>query len=388
MKRVFLIVLDSFGIGNARDAHLFGDEGSDTFKSVCTSEFLSIPNLLKMGLGNLTDYLPHEKFPVASYGALEEISKGKDTTTGHWEMSGVTSDKPFPTYPDGFPEELLSVLKKKVGRGFLLNAPSDGISAMESYGDEHVKTGDLIIYTSADSVLQIAAHEDVVPTEELYQICRYARELFQGENAVGRVIARPFTGESGNYERTAARRDFSLSPPRETVLDAVIRSNQSVLAVGKISDIFASRGISESFLTHSNLEGIQKTKEITKRDFSGLCFVNLVDFDMLYGHRRDKDGYAKALSEFDLHLPEITENLTEEDMLIITADHGCDPCFTKSTDHTRENVPVIIYSPRFSPCDLGRKIGFGNIAKTVSDALAVDYFTPEEGFYEKLVQKS
>lgn len=384
MKRIFLIVLDSFGVGGACDAHEFGDAGTDTLKSICKSKYINIPNLLKMGLGNLTDYLPHEENPIASYGRLEEISRGKDTTTGHWEMAGVVSKHPFPTYPDGFPEDLLSGFSKRCGRGYLLNAPSSGITAIEEYGDEHVKTGDLIVYTSVDSVLQIAAHEEVVPLHELYRICEIAREIFTGEHGVGRVIARPFAGTSGSFKRTANRRDFSLMPPKDTILDAVSRS-MDVISVGKIADIFAQRGVTESYLTHSNLEGIKKTIELTKRDFTGLCFVNLVDFDMLYGHRRDIDGYAKALNEFDMYLSEILSNLTDDDMLIITADHGCDPAFTKTTDHTRENVPVIIYSPGLKAIDLGKTKNFANIAATIRDALNIEYAAGEEGFYGKLV---
>ena len=384
MKRVFLIVLDSFGVGGAYDAHDFGDAGTDTFKSVCTSKYLDIPNLLKMGLGNLTDYLPQEKNPIAAYGRLEEISKGKDTTTGHWEMAGVVSEHPFPTYPDGFPEDLLSAFSKRCKRGYLLNAPSSGITAIDEYGDEHVKTGDLIVYTSVDSVLQIAAHEEVVPLNELYRCCEIAREVFKDEHGVGRVIARPFLGTSGNYKRTANRRDFSLTPPHDTILDAVSKS-MDVISVGKISDIFAGRGVTESYLTHSNLEGIEKTIELTKRDFTGLCFVNLVDFDMLYGHRRDIDGYAKALNEFDSYLPEILSNLTDEDMLMITADHGCDPAFTKTTDHTRENVPILVYSPSLKAVNLGKTKNFAQIAATIRDALNVEYDLREEGFYGKLI---
>lgn len=384
MKRVFLIVLDSFGIGNAEDAHLFGDEGTNTLKSVSKSPFFVVPNLLKMGLGNLTDYLPHEACPIASYAALEEVSMGKDTTIGHWEMAGIVSEEPFPTYPDGFPQELLDILSQKCGRGFLLNKPASGIDAIEKYGDEHVRTGDLIIYTSADSVLQIAAHESAVPLDELYKICEIAREVFCGENAVGRVIARPFTGDCGKFVRTANRRDFSLKPPKETVLD-VLKKSKTVISVGKIADIFAHCGIDESYITHSNEEGLAKTEELTNRDFEGLCFVNLVDFDMLYGHRRDRDGYAKALAKFDSHLPKIMNNLTDEDALIITADHGCDPDYTLTTDHTRENVPFIIYSPAFEAKNLGKRKNFGQIASTIADLLGVKYHTCAEGFYEQLV---
>lgn len=383
MKRVFLIVLDGFGVGGAHDAKAFGDEGADTLKSVSTSKYFNIPNLLKMGLGNLTDYLPKEENPIASYGRLEEVSMGKDTTTGHWEMAGIVSERAFPTYPDGFPKELLTELTSRTGRGVLLNAPSSGITAIEKYGDEHVKTGDLIVYTSVDSVFQIAAHEEVVPLEELYKICETAREICNGDHALGRVIARPFTGTSGNYKRTANRRDFSLVPPKETILDTICKKH-SVISVGKISDIFAGRGVTQSNITHSNQEGIEKTLEIMDKDFSGLCFVNLVDFDMLYGHRRDIDGYAKALNEFDASLEKMLQKLTDDDVLMITGDHGCDPGFLKTTDHTRENVPIIIYSPALKGIALGLRKNFSNIAGTISDMLNVDYKT-EEGFYGELV---
>lgn len=386
MKRVFLIVLDGFGVGNACDAEAFGDAGSYTLRSIAKSEYLNIPNLLKMGLGNLTDFMPAENAPIASYGRLEEVSMGKDTTTGHWEMAGIISSRPFPTYPQGFPKALLDEFCARCGRGVLLNKPSSGITAIEQYGDEHVKTGSLIVYTSVDSVLQIAAHEDVVPLEELYHCCRIAREVFTGENGVGRVIARPFAGASGSYKRTANRRDFSLEPPETTMLDK-ISEKHSVISVGKISDIFAARGVTESHLTHSNAEGIQKTIEILQSDFTGLCFVNLVDFDMLYGHRRDIDGYAKALSEFDSYLPQMLEYMTTGDVLMITGDHGCDPGFTQTTDHTRENVPIIIYSPDFESTDLGTLNSFSNLAGAICPMLGVE-FNAKEALYGKLVKTS
>ncbi|MGM9551055.1 MAG: phosphopentomutase [Clostridia bacterium] len=385
MKRVFLIVLDGFGVGEAFDASDFHDDGAYTLKSIVKSKYLNIPSLIKMGLYNLTDFLPHEENPIASYGRLEEISMGKDTTIGHWEMAGVVSNRPFPTYPDGFPKELLDILSERTGRGILLNGVSSGITAIDMYGDEHVKTGKLIVYTSVDSVLQIAAHEDVIPLPELYSICETAREIFTGDNGVGRIIARPFKGESGNYKRTSNRRDFSLKPPKETILDAVSK-DMEVISVGKISDIFAARGVTESYRTHSNREGIEKTIEIMKSDFKGLCFVNLVDFDMYYGHRRDIDGYAKALSEFDSFLPSMFSAMTDDDCLMITGDHGCDPGFLKTTDHTRENVPIIVYSPSFKGVNLGKMKSFSNIAATISDMLNVDYNCNSEGFYGKLVK--
>ena len=373
-KRVFLIVLDSVGIGYEPDAHLFGDVGANTMKSISSSDKFNIPNLLSLGLSHIdgVDYLPRTSSPLATVQRLQEESMGKDTTIGHWEICGIVSKNPLPTYPDGFPKELLDEFSRRVGRGVLCNKPYSGTDVIRDYGDEHLRTGDLIVYTSADSVFQIAAHEELVPPEKLYEYCRIARELLVGEHGVGRVIARPFITKDGVYTRTANRHDFSLVPPKKTVLNALKDNGKDVIAIGKITDIFAGSGITETIFTHGNAEGIEKTIEAAKRDFDGLCFTNLVDFDMLYGHRQDKDGYAAALSYFDEKLPEILENLTEDDCLIITADHGCDPA-DNSTDHTREYIPFILYRKGEEGKNLGTKLGFYNIATTVADLLDVPY---------------
>ncbi len=373
-KRVFLIVLDSVGIGYEPDAQLFGDVGANTMKSISSSAKFNIPNLISLGLSHIdgVDYLPKVDKPLATVGRLQEESMGKDTTIGHWEICGIVSKTPLPTYPDGFPKELLDEFSRRVGRGVLCNKPYSGTDVIRDYGDEHLRTGDLIVYTSADSVFQIAAHEDLIPLEKLYDYCKIARELLVGEHGVGRVIARPFTTKDGVYTRTANRHDYSLIPPRATVLNALRDNGKDVIAIGKITDIFAGSGITQTIFTHGNAEGIEKTIECTKRDFEGLCFTNLVDFDMLYGHRQDKDGYAEALSYFDKNLPLIMENLGEDDCLIITADHGCDPA-DKSTDHTREYIPFILYRKGEKVENLGTKLGFYNIATTVAELLDVPY---------------
>ncbi len=370
MKRVFLIVLDSFGIGAAPDAADFGDAGANTLKSAYESGKLNVPNLIKLGLGNIDGVtcLEKETEPKADYGRVTELSKGKDTTTGHWEIAGIVSHSPMPTYPEGFPEEILNAFEKEIGRGVLCNLPYSGTDVIRDYGEEHLKTGKLIVYTSADSVFQIAAHEDLVPVDELYEICRKARNILVGEHGVGRVIARPFVGTPGNFKRTANRRDFSLLPPEPTVLDKLKNRGYDVIGIGKIGDIFAMAGITETYPTHSNTEGMQITKELSKRDFNGLCFVNLVDFDMLYGHRQDADGYAAALCEFDEWLGDFIKTLRDDDLLIITADHGCDPSDT-STDHTREYIPFILYGNGRGGKNLGTLRGFANVGKAALDYL-------------------
>ncbi len=379
MKRVFLIVLDSCGAGAMPDAAAFGDVGAHTLKSCYATGKLSVPNLRKLGLGNINGlaFLGREPSPLAAYGRMAERSNGKDTTTGHWELAGLVSDKPMPTYPNGFPREILDEFKKRTGRGVLCNAPYSGTQVIEDYGDEHVKTGDLIVYTSADSVFQVAAHEDVVPVETLYEYCRIARELLCGEHAVGRVIARPFIGENGVYTRTANRHDFSLQPPQDTMLDAIKAADKAVIAVGKITDIFAGRGVTETILTHSNEEGMQATIQAVQRVFEGLCFTNLVDFDMVYGHRNNAIGYTEALNAFDRWLGEFLPQLTKEDLLIITADHGCDPGDV-STDHTREYVPLLMYGNTTTPRDLGTRTTFADVAATVCAYLDVKYETKGE----------
>ena len=379
-KRVFLIVADSFGIGGAPDAAAFGDEGSNTLAAVLSYSKAPFPNLAKMGLlaidgeddPRITDYKNSQESipsPIGSYARVREISAGKDSTIGHWEIAGIISDKAQPTYPDGFPDEIITKLEKATGRGFLCNKPYSGTDVIRDYGEEHMKTGNLIIYTSADSVLQIAAHEEVVPLEELYGICQKARDIMTGEHAVGRVIARPFTGEPGNFTRTANRHDFSLAAPSSTILDLLKSEGFDVISIGKIFDLFAGRGLTESNPTKGNTDGINKTIEFMDRDFNGLCFVNLVDFDMKYGHRNDIEGYATAMHELDDALGVILSKLREDDLLMITADHGCDPS-TASTDHSRECIPLLIYGDGYrTPCNMGELTGFNNIAGIVLTAI-------------------
>ncbi len=368
--KVFLIVLDSVGAGALPDAADFGDSGAHTLKSISESPAFSIPNLKKMGLGNIEglEFLGAEAEPLASYGRAMEASRGKDTTVGHWELSGVISEKPLPTFPDGFPAELLEKFTEVTGRGVLCNLPYSGTEVIKDYGEESVKTGKVIVYTSADSVFQIAAHEEAVPLEELYDLCRKARKLLTGDWGVGRVIARPFVGTPGNYTRTANRRDFSLEPTGRTVLDALSDAGILTVSVGKIADIFAGRGIARSIPTHGNEEGMAAALRLAEEDFEGFAFVNLVDFDMLYGHRQDRDGYAAALSAFDAWLPGFLEKLQPEDRLIITADHGCDPA-DDSTDHTREYIPILVYG--LPPHALGTRKTFCDIGQTVADWFGV-----------------
>ena len=384
MRRVFLIVLDSFGIGQMPDAESFGDVDVNTLRSCMSSSYFSMPNMKKLGffeidgvremLGSHKEYAPYaapEGQPLGRVARMREASNGKDTTIGHWEIAGIISKSPLPTYPNGFPEEIIEEFCQKTGRGILCNRPYSGTEVIRDYGDEHVRTGDLIVYTSADSVFQIAAHEDVVPLETLYEYCRIAREILQGEHGVGRVIARPFVGESGSYVRTSHRHDYSILPPGDTMLDAIASAGQQVIAVGKIHDIFAGKGMTEFTYTSGNEEGIQKTLEYLDRDFEGLCFVNLVDYDMLYGHRRNIDGYAKALTDFDKMLPEMMKKMRREDLLILTADHGCDPAYSRTTDHTREYTPCVMYGKELAAGNLGTRDSFADIAATVLDYLGV-----------------
>lgn len=374
MKRVFLIVLDSVGIGELPDAGRYGDEGSNTIGSAATSSEFSMENMGRLGLFQIDGVTCGEKVsnPQGSFARMTEVSNGKDTTIGHWEIAGIVSRQPLPTYPDGFPKEVLDAFSEAVGRGVLCNKPYSGTEVIERYGEEHMKTGKLIVYTSADSVFQIAAHEDVVPVEELYRICQKAREILVGEHGVGRVIARPFTGEPGAFKRTANRHDYSLVPPAKTMLDYLKEAGLTVAAVGKINDIFAGQGITEMVRTKNNEEGIDRTIEYLQKNFRGLCFINLVDYDMIYGHRNDVDGYARALTTFDKRLPEILEKLQEEDILIITADHGCDPA-TESTDHSREYTPLIITGHRVKKGNnLGTRKSFADIAATVLQYFGVE----------------
>ena len=371
MKRVFLVVLDSFGIGAAPDAASFGDASANTLKGVFGTGILSLPTLTSLGLGHIDGVNDIEAVsnPLASYARLQERSMGKDTTTGHWEMAGVISEAPMPTFPNGFPRELLDKFEAAVGRGTLCNLPYSGTDVIRDYGEEHIKTGKLIVYTSADSVFQIAAHEKIVPIDELYKICQTAREMLVGKYGVGRVIARPFIGEAPDFKRTENRRDFSLVPPIDTVLNKLSKSGYDVIGVGKIGDIFAMSGLTETYPTHNNREGMEKTSELLSRDFNGLCFVNLVDFDMKYGHRQDAFGYAGALNEFDAWLLGALGCLGENDAIIITADHGCDPT-DNSTDHTREYVPFLMYGKNIEPKNLGTIFGFDYIGNTVTELLS------------------
>ena len=389
MKRVFLIVLDSFGVGEAPDAAAFGDVGADTLRSVSRSPKFHMDNLVSLGFGLMdgVTVLPKAEHPGAAVARRREKSMGKDTTIGHWEIAGLVSEKPLPTYPHGFPEEVLAPFREATGRGVLCNLPYSGTAVINEYGDEHVRTGDLIVYTSADSVFQIAAHEDVVPLEELYEDCRKARAILQGPHGVGRVIARPFVGSgNGNYTRTTHRHDFSLEPPGKTLLDAVSGAGKAVIAVGKIHDIFAGRGITETIYTSGNTDGLQKTMALAKRDITGLCYVNLVDFDMRYGHRRNPTGYAAALNEFDAFLPEFLSKLGKEDLLMITADHGCDPCFTATTDHTREYVPFLCLGEGVRGGSLGTRLGFCDIAATAAELLGVGLDTPGRSFAKEALK--
>lgn len=386
-KRVFLIVLDSCGIGEMPDAHDFGDKDCNTLKRISESKQFRCNNTAKMGLGNIDgcDYLPKTDNLTAAVGRLTEMSRGKDTTIGHWEISGIISSKPMPTYPNGFPDEIIEKFSKQTGRGVLCNKPYSGTEVIKKYGEEHIKTGDLIVYTSADSVFQIAAHEDIIPVETLYEYCRIARKILCGEHAVGRVIARPFNTVNGEFKRTANRHDFSLEPPEKTMLDAISQSGKTVYAVGKIYDIFAGCGITEHVFTHSNAEGMQKALEALEKDFEGLCFVNLVDFDMLYGHRQDIDGYANAFAEFDTWIPSFLQNMKQDDILIITADHGCDPG-DESTDHSREYVPLIIYGENIKPINLGTMRTFADISATVTDYLEVPFNTVGKSHLKEILR--
>ena len=386
MKRVFLIVLDSFGIGAMADAEKFGDKGANTLASCATTGLLDIPNLAATGLGNIDGITCLPKAEQAGAVArLAEASAGKDTTIGHWEIAGIVSKNPLPTYPDGFPEEIIAPFCRATGQGVLANAPWSGTAVIEKYGEEHMRTGDLIVYTSADSVFQIAAHEDIVPPEQLYEYCRIARRLLQGRHGVGRVIARPFVGTPGNFIRTANRHDFSLEPPEDTLLDALQKAGLATIGIGKINDIFAGRGLSEYTYTKSNLDGMARTSEYAAMDFTGLCFVNLVDFDMHFGHRRDANGYARALSEFDSWLGDFLPTLVPEDMVIITADHGCDPSYTSTTDHTREYVPLLALGKSVKPVNLGTRGSFADIAATVAKIFNVPLDTPGQSFAQDIL---
>ena len=387
MKRVFLIVLDSFGIGAMPDSESFGDVGVNTLASCATSRELQIPNMIAAGLGNIEGVtcLPRGHVKGA-YARLQEASMGKDTTIGHWEISGIISPEPLPTYPDGFPREVLDAFEAETSRGCLCNLPYSGTDVIRDYGQEHLDTGKWIIYTSADSVFQVAAHEELVPLPELYDACHKAREILRGKHGVGRVIARPFVGDSvTGFKRTSNRHDYSLEPPARTLLDAVKEAGKASIGVGKIYDIFAGIGTTEHVYNTSNANGMEHTDHYAGQDFEGLCFVNLVDFDMVFGHRRNIDGYANALSEFDAWLGDFLPKLGEDDILMITADHGCDPAYTATTDHTREYVPLIVAGPRVKPVNLGTRVGFCDIAATVAELLDVELETEGKSFASEIL---
>ena len=388
MKRIFLIVLDSFGIGAMPDSEAFGDVGVNTLGACATSDKLHIPNMIAAGLGNIdgVECLPKAEAPIGAYARLSEASMGKDTTIGHWEIAGIVSDNPLPTYPEGFPEEVLAPFRAATGRGVLANAPWSGTAVLDEFGEEHMKTGDLIVYTSADSVFQIAAHEEVVPLEKLYEYCHIARDLLKGKHGVGRVIARPFLGTGkGAFQRTSNRHDYSLEPPKATMLDAIKAAGLDSIAVGKIHDIFAGYGDTEYVYNKSNANGMEHATNYAAKDFKGLCFVNLVDFDMVFGHRRNIDGYANALSEFDAWLGEFVKGLGEDDMVMITADHGCDPAYTATTDHTREYVPLLVLGKKVKAGSLGTRKSFADIAATVTEILGVEYETPGQSFAKEIL---
>ena len=381
MKRVFLTVLDSVGIGEMPDAAAYGDEGSNTVAAAASSPFFSMPNMQRLGFFNIdgVDCGGPAAAPQGAVARMTEASKGKDTTIGHWEIAGVISGQPLPTFPDGFPDELLDEFKRETGRGVLCNKPYSGTDVIRDYGEEHLRTGDLIVYTSADSVFQIAAHEELVPIEELYRFCEIARRLCAGKYGVGRVIARPFA-------RTSRRHDYSLEPPAKTMLNYISESGKDVLAVGKINDIFAGSGVTEMVRTVDNADGIDKTLAWGRRAFNGLCFTNLVDYDMLYGHRNDVDGYARALTYFDGRLPELLGMLGDEDILMITADHGCDPS-TPSTDHSREYTPLLIAGPCVrAGVNLGTRASFSDIAATILDYLEVKGETAGKSFLKEILK--
>lgn len=387
-RRIFLIVLDSYGIGALPDVADFGDEGSNTLKTITASKAYDTPNMKKLGLFNIdgVDWMKKEESPAGAYGRMKERSRGKDTTIGHWEIAGVVSPKPLPVYPNGFPEEILEKFREATGREVLCNLPYSGTDVIRDYGEEHMKTGALIVYTSADSVFQIAAHEEIVPVEELYRYCEIAREILCGEHGVGRVIARPFIGEAPNFQRTANRHDFSLLPPRDTMLDAILEAGYDTYGIGKIYDIFAGKGIAHTQRIQNNVDGMEKTLEMQEKDFKGLCFVNLVDFDMMYGHRNDIEGYANAATVFDRQLKTFLERMRPEDILMITADHGCDPGF-RGTDHSREHTPLLICGEDIKEnVNLGTRETFADIAATVLDLLYVENNTDGTSMKELIIK--
>ena len=384
---MFLIVLDSFGIGEMPDAAKYGDAGRTTISAVSKVAGFNMKNMRSYGLFNIDGVKCYKKSinPKGAFARMTEVSKGKDTTIGHWEIAGIQSEQPLPTFPNGFPEDVIAKFEDLTGRKVICNKPYSGTQVLLDYGQEHVETGALIVYTSADSVFQIAAHEEVVPVEELYKYCEIAREMLVGEVGVGRVIARPFIGEYPEYKRTSNRHEYSLMPPKTTMLDQLKNNDYSVIAVGKINDIFAGKGVTEFVRTKNNDDGMEKTIEFTKKEFEGLCFVNLVDFDMLYGHRNDVEGYANALTKFDGQITEVISNLNDEDILIITADHGCDPT-TASTDHSREYTPMVMIGKKVkSGTNLGTRESFADIAATILEYFGIEQEVSGESFLRKVL---
>lgn len=373
--RVLLLILDSLGVGELPDAFEYGDEGSNTLAHIAESAGgLILPNLEQMGLGNLGNFpgVLNVNNPVACYGKMAEASKGKDTTTGHWELAGLILDRPFPLYPDGFPGEIVDKFKERIKRDIIGNIATSGTEIIKKLGEEHIKTGFPIIYTSADSVFQIAAHEEVVGLDNLYEMCQVARQLLQGKHGVARVIARPFRGKPGSFYRTSNRRDYSIEPVGETVLDKLYKKGIPVIGIGKIYDIFAGRGITESIHTENNEDGFRKTMDSMEKFHEGLIFVNFIDFDTLYGHRNDSKGYARALMEFDALIPELIEQMLDKDLMIITADHGCDPT-TKGTDHSREYVPLLVYSKVIEKHrNLGLRSSFSDVAQSIAEFFGIE----------------
>ena len=389
MKRIFLIVLDSFGVGQLPDAEKFGDFNVNTLAACATSKKLQIPNMISAGLANIDGVtcLQQPEAVTGAYGKCREASMGKDTTIGHWEIAGLISPKPLPTYPQGFPPEILKAFEEATGRGILCNKPYSGTEVIKDYGQQQRETGKWIVYTSADSVFQVAANEEFISLQELYDACHKAREILKGKHGVGRVIARPYVGsEETGYTRTSNRHDYSLLPPIETMMDAIKAAGQDVLAVGKIHDIFAGRGDTDFVYNKSNADGMQHTLDYAGRDFQGLCFVNLVDFDMLFGLRRDVDGYANALTEFDRWLPQLLKKLGPEDLVMITADHGCDPSYQLTTDHTREYIPLLVLGQQVKPQNLGVRSTYADIAATVTELLGVPFETPGKSCAKELLK--
>ncbi|WP_408647997.1 phosphopentomutase [Vallitalea guaymasensis] len=386
MNRVIWIILDSVGMGELPDADKFGDRGSNTIGNIAKQLKLDVPNMRKLGLANIEGMVNLEKVeePEGVYGRIGELSNGKDTTIGHWEMVGIYSPIAFPTYPDGFPGEVTDKFEAYVGKKILGNKPASGTAILEELGKEHMETGRPIVYTSADSVFQIAAHEDIIPIEKLYDMCREARKILSNEHAVARVIARPFLGEPGSFYRTANRRDFSLVPPKDTLLDILQQSGKDVIGVGKIEDIFSGKGITEAIHTKDNMDGVDKTIEYMNKDNKGLIFTNLVEFDSKWGHRNNVEGYAKGLEEFDMRLPEIIKNMKDTDVLMINADHGCDPT-TPSTDHSREYVPFLAYGKELkNNADLKTRKTFSDIGQTIAEILDVKQLEIGESFLKDI----